>query len=84
MVDKAISDGVDDYTVFNEPFSGPVPEHSAELELPGQGDAQVRFLLATRPGGNPWAPRCLFRVGFCRPELTSRPPTVARSLRGTP
>ena len=48
MVDKAILDGVDDFTVFNEPFSGPVPEHSAELELPGQGDSQVRSLLTTK------------------------------------
>ena len=48
MVDKAITDGVDDYTVFNEPFSGPVPEHSEDLELPEQGDPQVRSLLATK------------------------------------
>mmetsp|Transcript_32097 Transcript_32097/g.76246 ORF Transcript_32097/g.76246 Transcript_32097/m.76246 type:complete len:281 (-) Transcript_32097:117-959(-) len=43
MVEKAISQGIRDFTTFNEPFDGPLPSgHTAELESPGQDDAQAR------------------------------------------
>lgn len=67
MVEKAISQGIRDFTTFNEPFDGPLPSgHTAELESPGQDDAQVRFLLATvAPAAPVWLaggqPSALFR-----------------------